>query len=103
MPGSAVMEYRGCDVVLVSTKLEVVRSKVRAVWSWEHEYATVGSKGLKITPCTGPVCAEMSERGPFCGVDTDVEILRLLERRVLGRSAVGACSFGCQIERFYII
>ena len=77
-------------MVLVSTKLDVVRSKVRTVWSCEHEYATVGSSGLNITPYTGAVWADMSERGPFCGVETEVELFLRLERSALGRSAVSA-------------
>lgn len=50
IPGSAVIEYRGCDVVLVSTRVLVARSNLRTVWSIEQEYVTVESSGLKITP-----------------------------------------------------
>ena len=67
---------RGWDVVLVSTKLEVVRSKVRTVWSWEAEYATVESRGLKIAAVTGAVWDESMERCPRWGVDVEVVILR---------------------------
>jgi hypothetical protein len=63
-----------------------VRSNVRTVWSMEAEYATVASSGLKMTACTGAVCAEMSSRGPFWDVDVEVEIFRRLEFRPAPRS-----------------
>lgn len=53
IPGSAVRENNGCDVVRVSTRDAVVRSNVRTVWSMDAEYATVASRGLKIIACTG--------------------------------------------------
>jgi hypothetical protein len=37
IPGRAVKARRGCEVARVSTKEEVVRSKVLTVWSWEAE------------------------------------------------------------------
>lgn len=37
IPGRAVRENKGWEVVRVSTNAEVVRSKVRMVWSWEQE------------------------------------------------------------------
>jgi len=91
MPGRAVKEKSGCDVVRVSTSDEVVRSKVRTVWSIDAEYATVGSSGLKMTAWTGAVCADMRLRGPFCGVDVDTETFRRLEARPApGRRLAGA-------------
>jgi hypothetical protein len=90
-PGSAVREKRGWEVVLVSTREAVVRSHVRTVWSWEAEYATVESFGLKITAWTGAVCAERSCKGPFCGVEVDVVTFRrLLFRPAPGRRDSGA-------------
>lgn len=65
IPGRAVRENNGWAVVRVSTREAVVRSKVRTVWSMEAEYATVASRGLKMTAWTGAVCAEISSRGPF--------------------------------------
>lgn len=85
-PGSAMRENRGWDVVRVSTREPVVRSKVRMVWSMDAEYATVESRGLKITAWTGAVCAEMRWRGPFWGVDVDDETFRRFEFRPAPRS-----------------
>ena len=76
IPGNAVKARRGCEVVRVSTKFDVVRSKVLTVWSWEAEYATVESSGLKIAAETGAVCDEIIERGPRWGVDVEVVIFR---------------------------
>lgn len=90
MPGKAVRDSRGCDVVLVSTRLDVVRSNVRMVWSSEAEYATVRSRGLKMTACTGAVCESIMERGPLWGVEVDV--LRRLEEGMRFWFTAGAAS-----------
>ncbi len=77
--GREVIENRLCEVVRVSTTVEVVRSSVLTVWSWEAEYANVGSSGWKITAVVGAECAGIRDRGPRCGVDVDVASLRRLE------------------------
>lgn len=91
IPGRAAREMSGWDVVRVSTREEVARSKVRTVWSSEAEYATVLSSGLKITACTGAVCESSMERGPRWGVVVWV-LRRLVEGRREGELIAGPAS-----------
>lgn len=89
--GSCERLKSGLEVVLVSTRVEVVRSQVRRVRSQEVEYPTVLSLASKSAPLTGAVCAVNVANGPRCVTVTLGLILRRLAVDVaFGRRCAGA-------------
>ena len=85
--GIAAALSSACDVVRVSTQLEVVRSHVFRLWSQETEYATVWSEGWKRTSDAGPVWPESVLRGPRCSGADDLEVFESFRRLLLDRGS----------------